>query len=199
MKVHRHRYAFRSRSGHCWFEGHYPQVTGGAKEAAVNRLLAHVWRPDQRSACRGTSIQGWRQLTDFRVTAQNEQAISFRFHVRELAEDGSASLQRVEGFVVDLVHGNEVAPFRRAEFDALLAAADRPPPPPADGSPARPRGFYLRPTGVVLVFGDTREVHVGWEKIRPMIEKVPALKGFLPRSKQPPQGGGEAGVEPASS
>lgn len=188
MKVQRFHYAFRSRSGGCWFEGYYPHLTGSTpREAAVNRLLQHLWCPDERSACKGTAAAPYRQQTDFRVTASNSDCISFRFYIKGQFEGQAATDARVEGFTVDLAHAVEVTPFKRAQYDALLVCAPKPPPPPrapagsgaGDGARTRPCGFYVRPTGIMLLFGDTREVHVPWERIPDIVSRVPALRGFL--------------------
>lgn len=191
MKVQRYRYGFRSRSGHCHFEGYYPHLTGSTpREAAVNRLLTHIWCPDERSACKGTSVAAYRQQTDFRVTAHNDTCVSFRFHVRGQFDGSDVVEQRVEGFTVDLEHASEVTPFKRAQYDALMARAPKAPPAPKGpgaGERARPCGFYVRPTGIMLLFGDTREVHVPWRDIVDIIDRVPALRGFLPK----PDTGGE--------
>ena len=186
LKIQRYRYSFRSRNGYCHFEGHYPHLTGDTpRDAAVNRLLSNLWCPNERSACPGTSVGFWRQHTDFSLTAHTDACLSFRFHTRGQFDGSPQVDQRVEGFTVDLEHAREVTPFRRAQYDALLERAPKPPPPArgaagASGERARPCGYYVRPTGIVLLFGDTREVHVPWEPIADIIDRVPALRGFLP-------------------
>lgn len=180
MKIQRYRYAFRSKNGYCWFEGFYPQLSAtGPGETAVNRLLAHIWRPDQRSACKGTSVESYRQFTDFHLTASSDTILSFRFDVTGQFEKSKLTERRVEGFTVDLQHGREVTAFGRAQYDELLSRADS----AQARSESRPSGFYVRPTGIMLLCGGTREVHVSWASIADIIEHVPALRSFLKKSE----------------
>ena len=201
MKVQRYRYSFRSRNGYCFFEGFFPQLSDtrndneNSREAAVNRLLMHLWRPDERTACKGTAVANYREFTDFRATYSSVTLLSLRFEVRGQFDGSREVERRVEGFTVDLAHARELLPFHRVDYDALLELArrtspDAPPPrttsrKSASESPQRPHGFYVKPSGLVLIVGGNTEMHVAWEHLNEFTARIPALRD-IPRKQAPP-------------